>query len=555
MSALLKCRHRCLFWLLAALIGCDQSSKLDDATTAGETAPSNSAGTATRVLDATRNDEWVYFNLAENAVVYPAQPDNSREWDIALQRFKIKTNGGVSGSGGVQIAVLKDSAFDAVQSIPADTIYRSDRALSELSDSELIALDAGQFFAVCAPGFACIDTGSGSVNRTQLNASTAAYAMLTLGSGIMYQGGTQKSILGWYDYYFDQGHVLRPAGDTWLIKTFDGIDIKLEMLGYYGLGENSEAGTMAFRYQSLTPNFTVPEAGAGQLQASITTDVARGQAPLLVQFSAHISGGTAVQWQWDFGDGHSAATATAYHLYQNAGTYVATLTVVDTRGAQASKVVLIRVDSPTTTPPTAGTTFTIAPSADTYVYQFLGNQTATPSAPLLVWAHESNHAAKILLDFDDLDAQLSTLSAGNFSATLKLYIVCDLGAGGFVQGCPGQPDVDSADGIASVTTAIRAQLGPWQENDTALSWSDVQEGTQYATFTVDHSGYWIDVDVTALVEAWRAAGSTGDGLVLTQQGYPVVRTDAGNIAVIGIPSRESAQADQRPYLEIRRYEP
>ncbi|MFT3930892.1 MAG: HmuY family protein [Spongiibacteraceae bacterium] len=558
--ALRACFLCCGLLLITALLGCDQSSKLDDDTTATETA-SNSNGVATRALDATRSDAWVYFNLADNAVVYPAQPENSREWDIAFQRFKIKTNSGVSGNGGVQITALQNTAFDSVTSIANGISFFSDRALSELSDSELIALDAGQFFAVCASGFACINNGV--VDRAHLNPDTAAYALLTLGSGIMFQSGTQKSILGWYDYYFDEGHVLRPAGDTWLIKSVDGIDVKLEILGYYGLANNSEAGNVAFRYQSLTSNYTIPAAGAAQLKATINADTLQGQAPLLVQFSAQVSGGTAVQWQWDFGDtsdsgessDNSANTETAYHLYQNAGSYVATLTVTDTRGAQASKSIVIQVDAATQTPGPITSTFTVAPSADTYVYQFLGNQNATPSDPLLVWAHESNHAAKILLDFDDLDAQLSGLTAGNFSATLKLYIVCNLGAGGFVQGCPGQPDADSSGGVATVITAIRAQLSAWQENDSALIWSAVQEGTQYATFTANQSGYWIDVDVTALVEAWRVAGSTDYGIVLTQQGYPVVRTDAGNIAVVGIQSRESSQISERPYLEIRKSDP
>lgn len=734
MPTYLKQRFYCGLLLLIALSGCGAKSSLDDETTEPESTPVNTAdGIATQILDATNNEVWVYFNLADNAVVYPAQPASSTAWDIAFQRFKIKTNSGISGNGGVQIAALKDTAFDSVQALPTNTLYHADRALSELSDSELIALDAGQFFAVCAIGYTCIDTANATVDRTHLNTAIAAYAMLTYGSGVMHEGSAQKNILGWYDYYFDEGHVLRPAGDTWLIKTVSGIAIKLEMLGYYGLNNSSEAGNMAFRYQSLTPGFSVPAVGAAQLKANIDTDVTQGQAALLVHFSAVVSGGTAVQWHWDFGDknggdGNSAATADAAHTYQTAGSYIATLTVADQRGAQATKSVTIIVStagnqaptanagsdqtiqlgagdtqtqitlngsassdndgtivsyhwagspkpndemsptlilgighyvftltvtdddgtsttdtieitiaSPSNTPPVAhiaatptsggtplnvqfdasassdsdgsivayqwdfgdghlgsGNTATsmaplhsyaqpgqytatltvtddggaiatttqtidaaliVSASADTYVYQFLGNQNATPSDPLLVWAHESNHAAKILLDFDALDTQLSALAAGNFTATLKLYIVCNLGAGGFVQGCPGQPDTDSSGGVATVTTSIRAQLGAWQENDSALLWAGVQEGTQYATFTVNQSGYWIDVDVTALVEAWRAAGSTGAGIVLTQQNFPVVRTDAGNIAVLGIRSRESSQTNEIPYLEIRKSGP
>jgi PKD repeat protein len=711
--------HCCGPLLLVVLTGCNAKSGLDGNTTQPTAPPqSNENGIAIRQLDATRNDEWVYFDLAGNAVVYPQNPANSNEWDIAFQRFKIKTNSGVSGTANVQAAALKDTAFEAVTTVPASAQYHSDRALSELTDSELIALDAGQFFAVCAIGFSCIDTANGTVDRNHLNTATAAYALLTFGSGIMHSGGTQKSILGWYDYFMDDGHVLRPAGDTWLIKTAEGIDLKLELLGYYGQGNNSEAGNIAVRYQSLSAGFTVPAAGATQLKVQASASSTHGAAPLLVQFSASVSGGTAAQWHWDFGDGSGASSMIATHSYQQPGTYVATVTVTDQRGAQnsqalsitvnppgnqppvanagpdqtiqlgagvtqvsvtldgsassdfdgivssyvwagapkpndevaphvmlaigrytftltvadergatASDSVEITVASPTNTPPIAviGATITsgaaplavqfdstgsadsdgsltlyawdfgdgsmgagVAPahtytqpghytatltvtddggavatasktidatlvvpvSADTYIYEFLGNQ--IPSDALLVWNHESNHGARTLLDFDALDAQLGGLGAGNFSATLRLYVICELGTGGYVAGCPGEPDVGSPGGIATVSTAIRTQLGPWSENDPALVWSGVSEGPLYATFTVDGVGRWLDVDVTNLVEAWRAAGSTGYGIVLTQEAYPVVRTDHGDVAVVGLRSKEdAAHLSEHPYLEIR----
>jgi PKD repeat protein len=711
----LKC---CGPLLLVGLVGCNVKSGLNDETTQPAPPPqSNENGIAIRQLDATHNDEWVYFDLASNAVVYPQNPANSNEWDIAFQRFKIKTNSGVSGTANVLAAALKDTAFETVTAVPATAQYHSDRALNELTDSELIALDAGQFFAVCATGFSCIDTASGAVDRSHLNTSTAAYTLLTFGGGIMHSSGTQKPILGWYDYFMDKGHILQPAGDTWLIKTAEGFDIKLELLGYYGQANDSEAGNMAFRYQSLSAGFTVPAAGAAQLIVQASASSTQGAAPLLVQFSASVSGGTPAQWHWDFGDGASASAMSVTHSYQQPGAYVATVTVTDQRGAQSSQALSITVRppgnqpptanagpdqtiqlaagvtqlsvmldarastdadgtiaafrwagspkpiddatptvllgigrytftltvvddrgasasdsieitlaSPTNTPPTAvigvtsasgaaplavqfdsigsgdsdGTltsyawdfgdgasatgaasahtytqpghytaTLTVTDdggaiataskaidaalvmpvSADTYVYQFLGNQ--TPSDSLLVWNHEANHSARTLLDFDALDTQLGSLGAGNFSATLKLYIICDLGAGGFVAGCPGEPDADSPGGIATVTTAVRAQLAPWLEGDPTLAWSGVSEGALYATFAVDGAGRWVDIDVTALVEAWRTAGSTGRGIVLTQEAYPVVRTDAGNIAVVGVRSKEdSVHLNEHPYLEI-----
>src|SRR4051812_30139498 len=57
-------------------------------------------GAGTVVIDATSEDAWVYFSFATGAVVKtPEKPGESLAWDIAFQRYNMKTNGGVSGKG------------------------------------------------------------------------------------------------------------------------------------------------------------------------------------------------------------------------------------------------------------------------------------------------------------------------------------------------------------------------------------------------------------------------------------------------------------------------
>jgi PKD repeat protein len=76
-----------------------------------------------------------------------------------------------------------------------------------------------------------------------------------------------------------------------------------------------------------------------------------GKAPLTVAFKSDSSldpGGTIVGWLWDFGDGTAtSAEANPTHVYASPGTYVATLTVRDNLGGEASSSVTVTVGDKT----------------------------------------------------------------------------------------------------------------------------------------------------------------------------------------------------------------
>jgi PKD repeat protein len=75
---------------------------------------------------------------------------------------------------------------------------------------------------------------------------------------------------------------------------------------------------------------------------------ASGAAPLAVDFNgsgSYDSDGAIVSYFWNFGDGGTAAVATAAHTYAAEGTYTAVLTVTDNQGATDSDTVLITVGS------------------------------------------------------------------------------------------------------------------------------------------------------------------------------------------------------------------
>ncbi|MFT3930893.1 MAG: hypothetical protein QM709_11440 [Spongiibacteraceae bacterium] len=188
---------------------------------------------------------------------------------------------------------------------------------------------------------------------------------------------------------------------------------------------------------------------------------------------------------------------------------------------------------------------TYAVSADTSIYEFLGNLSNMGTTDVLVFNHESNHGTRALLDFNSLDSALSTLATGTYTATLNLYASCV--KSGFVAGCPGDADAGSPNGIAAVTTDIFTQNGAWTETG-AVTWSNISEGTKYGAFTVDNANAgWISINVTSLVEFWAAQGSTGDGIVLSQEAYGVVRNDANSLVVFQAGSKENGFG---AYIEI-----
>lgn len=69
-------------------------------------------------VNASELEDWIYMDLETGAKVQPTNPDDSDDWDLAFQRFKVKVNGGSSGTGGVEVAILEGVDFAGLEEAP-----------------------------------------------------------------------------------------------------------------------------------------------------------------------------------------------------------------------------------------------------------------------------------------------------------------------------------------------------------------------------------------------------------------------------------------------------
>jgi len=90
-----------------------------------------------------------------------------------------------------------------------------------------------------------------------------------------------------------------------------------------------------------------PEAEADFLMVFADAEPEEGAPPLEVKFKAEISGGSGQKKVvWDFGDGTSSSEVNPVHVYEKAGTYLATVQVSDSTGDEDDDDVEVIVEEP-----------------------------------------------------------------------------------------------------------------------------------------------------------------------------------------------------------------
>jgi|GEM_PF-1142856 len=178
----------------------------------------NGDGTSTTSV-VSAGQPWVLIDFESGAAgpIEVADDTMSDAWDIGFQRFKVKVNGGASGSADAAVAVVTGSTFEAVTDIPA-----ADAFLQDLEDDDL---DGSPEFQM-----------------------------------------SEDELSPWYDYDMNT-HVLTPNSNIYVIRTVEGAYFKMGFLGYYD-DDSGEGGYPSFMWAPLA----APASDAGVVDAGPATD-------------------------------------------------------------------------------------------------------------------------------------------------------------------------------------------------------------------------------------------------------------------------------------------
>lgn len=156
-------------------------------------------------INSTSSTTWKYFSFAKNDTIDVADPLNSSTWDLAFQRYRIRTNGGEAGHGmGSAANSYKKGqpGFDALITVPDTTTFINDATIS-------IAIQQGYANYIVNP---------------------ALYKWFTI------QLATQ-------------GTQIVPSDDIFIVRTADGKYAKVWFKSYYNAMNQSGHVTFQYKYQ------------------------------------------------------------------------------------------------------------------------------------------------------------------------------------------------------------------------------------------------------------------------------------------------------------------
>jgi hypothetical protein len=182
--------------------------------TGGDLPPSSGAfthsvtdGVVTTVVNAADASAWQHLDLDTGLSVEPAEG-----WELAFSRFRVRINGGVTGTGGVQVAALEGQDFDALTQAPESgwTVPEPDGDADDDDEPDNV-----------------------------------------------FNNGESD----WYDYDVET-HTLTPRDVTYVVASTEGAFFKLAIETYYD--DAGSPANLRFRWAAIDPPASaLPDAGPG----------------------------------------------------------------------------------------------------------------------------------------------------------------------------------------------------------------------------------------------------------------------------------------------------
>ncbi len=216
--------------LLTGLVAFTSCSKDDNKTpTPTPPTPQNTVKEV-KNLNASDEQKWVYFSFETGTIVEVTNPKTTDNWDIAFNRYNIRTNGGVSGIGEAEVVNTNSKDFAAVTKAPAEG-YEKDKEVTEYGRPR--------------PG--------------QTQPSVTKFEKNPVISGTV----NKQDSKGWYNYTPPKQGENTPHFEitkyVYVLKTAKGGKyVKIQLAGY--TNDKNETGYITFSYDFLTEKETAKPA-------------------------------------------------------------------------------------------------------------------------------------------------------------------------------------------------------------------------------------------------------------------------------------------------------
>lgn len=165
-------------------------------------------GVTETLVDGTDTESWIALDLDAAGAELDVDIATDTEWDLAIQRFHVRTNGGAGGPADVRVAVLDGVTLAEVTEAPSEG-WRQDAepVESEIPDSVLMN----------TPPFTVISNDEDP----------------------------------WYQYD-PTTHELTPKERVYVLESTEGAYFALQVVDYYS-PETAEAGWPAFQWKAVDP--------------------------------------------------------------------------------------------------------------------------------------------------------------------------------------------------------------------------------------------------------------------------------------------------------------